>query len=254
MLPVLLNRVSHRRIARVLATDSFTRTVAAGSPLGVTDNGLTWTGGTTNVSIDGAQVVFALSATQTRVYTLSQSYGDSDQRIDFEVPTLPASGTNTLSVVARYASSTVHYRFRATVDSLGVLKVVASYINGGSETLIGSQITTAITVVAGTRYCLRGRIVGNRLQVKTWAAASAEPSAWNYDQTDSTLSAPGDIGMRFAAGAAAMSLYVDNYLARAGTGIIPLRAAGLSDQPFTLQAQDGSILQAQDGSTLQGVA
>jgi hypothetical protein len=251
MLPVLLTRASRRRFARVLATDSFTRTVAAGSPLGVTDNGLTWTGGTTNVSIDGTQLVLALSASQTRPYVLSQSLADSDQRIDFETPALPASGTNTISLVARYTDGTHHYRLRATVDSAGLLRVVASYINGGSETLIGSQVSVA-TIAVGDRWCLRGRIVGTRLQVKAWAAATAEPSTWNYDQTDATHAGPADIGMRFAAGAAAMSLYVDNYIARAGTGIIPLRAAGLGDQLFYVLDSSGNHVTTGAGDRIKG--
>lgn len=69
-----------------------------------------------------------------------------------------------------------------------------------------------------TDYGFRFRVVGDRIQARVWAG-STEPSTWQVDLTDTTITGAGAVGLRVFAGAAAVShsLDWDNIVVTNGT-------------------------------------
>jgi hypothetical protein len=83
---------------------------------------------------------------------------------------------------------------------------------------VQSPLTTAVGdrsygFAEGIEYSLRYRIVGSSVGVKIWPSAQVEPSAWDYQATDATISASGAWGIAAGAGSAAINhnFYVDNF-------------------------------------------
>lgn len=86
-----------------------------------------------------------------------------------------------------------------------VSKVVAAVQTGLSS-------VTSFAYSTGTQYSARFYVVGTAVKFRIWVAASAEPSTWNYQTTDSTITAAGYTGFSLSGGNAASSsnFFLDN--------------------------------------------
>lgn len=112
------------------------------------------------------------------------------------------------------------YRLRLGRDHLILEKVIAF-----SYTALGEGPTGQIT--EGVQYTLRFRAVGSSLQARMWAAGGTEPSSWQIDVTDASITS-GYLGVEAAGGAAASATYVyfDNLAITDGTTTTPDAGSG----------------------------
>lgn len=87
--------------------------------------------------------------------------------------------------------------YLARLDFTGTQTVILTLRKrvAATETLLIQQ-TTDLTHVADARYAMRFQVVGTTLRAKAWAVAQREPSMWQVETTDTSLSAAGQIGMR----------------------------------------------------------
>lgn len=181
--------------------DAFTRSVAAGG-WGTADSGQTWAAlGTTTASyysVDGSEGLVSPTANGTNIFGIDAggSFADGDVLMDVMVDSLP-TGTeafNTGIGIRTQASSPEQNYYRARLllaAGVGTPTVELATVVANAATVIGSANAGAGTYTAGTWWRIRFRAVGSHLQVRAWPAASAEPSTWDVDVTDSTWASGG---------------------------------------------------------------
>ncbi|MCL2422816.1 MAG: PKD domain-containing protein, partial [Micrococcales bacterium] len=75
-------------------------------------------------------------------------------------------------------------------------------------TAIGQAASAGLTVESGEQLQLRLRVVGSTVQGKVWQVGSPEPSAWLIQVNDTSLTAPGSVGLGAYTGASAAPLPV----------------------------------------------
>ena len=66
---------------------------------------------------------------------------------------------------------------------------------------MGTEVFTGVTATPSTLLAYRFTLVGSHLQANVWDAATAEPSTWLTDLNDTTITAPGNVGLRAFTGA-----------------------------------------------------
>lgn len=96
----------------------------------------------------------------------------------------------------------------------------------GTQTRV-AQFTFGPAWVANTSQMVRFQAIGNTIQIKWWAPASAEPATWGYTVTDTSLSAAtGSVWMAMFSGstATARSVSLDNLVLT--NGAAPATGAG----------------------------
>ncbi|WGD41335.1 NlpC/P60 family protein [Streptomyces cathayae] len=99
-----------------------------------------------------------------------------------------------------------NYRARLSFVTSGAVQLrVEKEVKDVVTQLTTSALTLATGVPAGTDWTIRVRREGSRIRVKAWASASAEPSKWLVDVTDSDLGA-GRVGLRALANQGCTSL------------------------------------------------
>lgn len=190
-------RLRMRTTTAVLFQDTFTRTVASG--FGTNDSGITYnyySGTTADLSVNGTtgrishpSVNVLRMAISNAVYTIR----DSDTVFDFSVPALATGAALSIGVQARYQ------------DSLNSLWCSAELLVGGNMQVgVRQQVAGVFTDVAfsgtvgtysaGVLTRLRVQIVGDRIRMRAWPAASAEPAAWQLDTRQTTFLGAGRHG------------------------------------------------------------
>ena len=187
-----------------LATDSFTRTLAAG--LGAADNGGDWTitGSAANYSVGGG--VGSLKATAgatVNAYLSGVSLLDTDMLVTTTLQQ-DATGSGAYTSVIGRRVGTDDYRARIKILSTGVVQL---QLMRGATTLKAQNIA-GLTYATGTALQLRVQVAGSApttIRAKVWAFGSPEPAAWQTSVTDSTaaMQTAGAVGLAFYLGSTA---------------------------------------------------
>ncbi len=181
---------------RVLAADSFGRTVTGG--LGSADQGGAWTtsGSAAAWSVGGGRAVLTAAPGQTLTAVLpSVSSTDTEAAATLVLPRLPAAGTSVYpGLVGRRVGSAV-YLGRVVVGSTGSVMV---QVMVGTSSLAHARLP--LTLAPDVPLRLRVEVTGTgptTLRARAWPAATAEPATWHVSATDGTaaLQAPGTAGL-----------------------------------------------------------
>ncbi|MGJ3560637.1 hypothetical protein ACR6C2_27830 [Streptomyces sp. INA 01156] len=104
-----------------------------------------------------------------------------------------------------YQDTRNNYRARLSFVTSGAVQLRVEKEVKDVVTQLTSALTLATGVPAGTDWTIRVRREGSRIRVKAWASASAEPSKWLVDVTDSDFGA-GRVGLRALANQGCTSL------------------------------------------------
>lgn len=174
-----------------IASDSFTRTVAAGS-WGAMTSGQTWTlvpntGSTSNYSVTTNRGRIAPSVTGDDLFAVvTTGYADHEVTGLVRNESSPASGTVRVGVTARYTDANNHYIAEmqvntATEVTLRIIKRVS-----GSASVVAS-VGTGLLNPGGFFQTMRFRVIGSTLQARIWPEGTTEPIGWNITVTDTDL-------------------------------------------------------------------
>lgn len=198
-----LGRNTPVRVAIRTAKDAFGRTVSNG--WGSADVGGAW-------SISGTAADFAVgsgvathtigSATSFRLsYLAGQLYRDADVSVTVSVPFSNVTGGNIepANLVVGGLSTTDYFMATVKVTSAEVVTVGITHYDG---TVVVADTTVTGLTFTGQQLKVRFQLDGQTLRAKVWAAASAEPYAWNVEARSNALfaRAAGWVGVRSGLG------------------------------------------------------
>jgi PKD repeat protein len=214
--------VAPASVPSVLATDTFTRTLA--NAWGSADLGGAWAvqGTAANyrtTGTAGAQHVTAAGGNDTAYLSgVKNSAFDITTRVS---STAAGSATNSwVTVVLRKVSTNNEYRLRVRFSSVGVLVAPVMLAGSSATTLIGSEVFAG-AYAPNTFYRVRVRVSGTNpttISAKVWPDGTPEPSAWLFTRTDSTvgLQAAGVTGLNSyrAASSTPVDFVFDDYVVR----------------------------------------
>ncbi|MFJ2432979.1 hypothetical protein ACIOWM_07175 [Streptomyces anulatus] len=191
----------------VVATWDNIRATAVELGWGTSTSGHTWTrsgGSATEYTVDGRRGLIALtSADSSRRIITGPTLADTDIRAAMTVPVVAATDSIDMAVMSRHQDSGTYYHAvlhchaDATID-VRIRKVVA-----GTYTTLSISALLPGTYAAGDTYWVRFQTTGTNLQARGWKDGTAEPGTWQATATDSSITAPGQTGVR-------MNLQVNN--------------------------------------------
>jgi len=186
----------------VYVDDTFARTVSNGwgsAPVGGT---YTITGTAADFSVgSGRGSMTTPSAGSLRSTLIGPSVADVD--ISFSVAAnKTATGTHQFVYAVARRNGNNEYRAKMRFDTDGNVYVGASTVINNAETNIGNMVVVpGLSHPANAIIHLRAQVSGanpTTIRVRAWADGSAEPSTWNYTQTNSnaSLQGAGLLGLR----------------------------------------------------------
>jgi hypothetical protein len=196
-----------------LASDSFTRNVSNG--LGSADRGGAYTlsGVATQYAVNGSQASITPSAVSVMTLgTLANIGVNVDMTIVVSASgALTAGTTARASAVARHTDVNNYYSalVQTTADTnatiLGFQKTVA-----GVETVLGT-VAIPNTMNNSTQLKVRFLVQGTLLKAKAWSVYNPEPTYWQIETTDTSLTTGTGVGFAARSGTlASNTLLFDN--------------------------------------------
>jgi hypothetical protein len=176
-----------------LATDTFTRTVAASS-WGNADTGGAWTlfaDSGSSWSVNGTQGVVSFGTAGRGAYNRLGSVSDTSTEVygELTVPALPVGGSVFSHISPRSISeaangTTTAYKITSSITTAGAVNLGIS-VNGASVANAG----TILTAVAGDVLAYRTQAFGTSpttIRGRVWKKGATEPTTWQVNTTDST--------------------------------------------------------------------
>lgn len=167
-------------------TDTFTRITA--NSWGAADTGQAWTtngGAAPDFNVTGTVGTISVTATASdRFVTLDTLAVDQDISVVLGTNTLPTGAGTQYGLTGRWTDANNHYiGYAAVAVTTGAITAVLAKRVAGTLTVVGS-VATGLTIA--TDATVRLRLCGDRVQLKIWLTATAEPTAWNLDLNDVT--------------------------------------------------------------------
>lgn len=148
------------------------------------DTAQTWALTGTAANFDAAGgfgTIAATSATTTYLAAMAGTWGDAEVHWTNAYSTATITGTGTgvnVGAWLHYVDASNSYVVLTTVAPSGAQSLVILSIVGGVQTTLAS---TALPTYTGANRRFRVRINGNRIRVRSWLSAAAQPSTWDLD-------------------------------------------------------------------------
>ena len=178
-------------------SDAFTRVTASG--WGTADTGQAWStsgGSASDYSTSGTQGLHSVGSVNSSRYTLvAAPSADVDLRVEVATSALATGGPQYAHLAARHADVNNNYCARVAFNTDQTLTLVLQRRVGGSQVDLTSLVVPG-THAASTFFVLRFQVKGAVLRAKCWQLAEVEPGPWQVTVTDSSHSAPGQVGVR----------------------------------------------------------
>lgn len=183
--------------APALITDTFTRVVAAG--WGTADTGQAWT------STGGLAADYSVTGTRGQ-HAVPTVNVDRLSTVAMTTPNARAQVTMIPGAVATVDSFEMQLRLRADVANLNFYRILLSFDATGNvdlffqkrvagvATTLGSS-ANAFAYIATTQFNAVLEVWGSQIRAKVWDASTPEPAAWTFTVTDTSLSAPDQLGL-----------------------------------------------------------
>lgn len=196
---------------------------------------------------------------------LDEQITDVDVRCTARFDKVPTGQACSFALTFGYVSTQNHYRARLSFLTSGAVEMRLEKEVDNDVTALGTAVTQATGVQAGSDWTIRVRRESTRIQAKAWPSASAEPSSWAFDLTGSTPSlTKGRVGLRALANEGCTSLPVRLSVSRlevdaANWAVLPTVAHGdwvrLLPEPFdgTWTAELEQTIRGWAGSTVPDV-
>lgn len=166
---------------------------------GSADIGGTWTntGGVAgNFDVAGGVGTHTLTTTTpSRRSYLTALHADFDVYAKIACSAVPTGGSLYGSLMGRYIDGNNLYWARLEFTTGSEINLTIRKLVAAAETQLGSY-NTRLTFSAGTYYRLRFQAQGTTLRARMWEAGTAEPTNWQIEVTDSSLTSAGSIGCR----------------------------------------------------------
>ncbi|MFG2132773.1 NlpC/P60 family protein [Streptomyces sp. NPDC048751] len=122
---------------------------------------------------------------------------DVDARCTARFDKVPTGQACSFALTFGYGSTQNHYRARLSFLTSGAVELRLEKEVSNDVTSLATSVTLATGVPAGTDWTIRVRREGTRIQAKAWQSASAQPSSWTFDVTDTTPTlTKGRVGLR----------------------------------------------------------
>lgn len=166
----------------VQRADTFARANVSGG-WGTATDGNAWNvgAGSSTLSVTSDEGIIA-SSSASSFLTLGGSLATADGEALFRFAR--ADTTNTIGTLLRWTDSNNFYL--SFLDGSGNLKLYKKV--AGTATVINAL---TFSTTANTFYWMRFRVQGTTLEQRVWQDGTAEPSAWTYSATDTSLSGSG---------------------------------------------------------------
>jgi len=198
------NRLTWTSYASLVATDTFTRSVANG--WGTADTGGAWTmsgGAASDYSVSGTEGAISLNTVNVpRIGTLPLVVHDVDIRLDKIVlggGITPAGAPITMGLIARSTSTITFYGARLVMATANTVALEIDKTVGGVRTSLATSATIPNVTPGGTAFSMRFQVIGNMLRAKAWDrqnGLATEPTGWLVTAFDGVLGASGAVGVR----------------------------------------------------------
>ncbi|MER6289437.1 NlpC/P60 family protein [Streptomyces sviceus] len=122
---------------------------------------------------------------------------DVDVRCTGRFDKVPTGQACSFALTFGYGSTQNHYRARLSFLTSGAVEMRLEKEVNNTVSSLATAVALATGVPTGTDWTIRVRREGARIQAKAWQSASAEPSSWAFDITDSTPTlTKGRVGVR----------------------------------------------------------
>ncbi|MFJ1895853.1 NlpC/P60 family protein [Streptomyces sp. NPDC088115] len=158
--------------------------------------------------VPGTGVITLTSANASRHASLrDDKITDVDVRSVARFDKVPTGQACSYALSFGYQDTRNSYRARLSFLTTGAVELRVEKEVADAVTQLASSLTLATGVPAGTDWTIRVRREGSLIQVKAWRSASAEPSAWAVEVSDSTF-AQGRVGLRALANSGCTNLPV----------------------------------------------
>lgn len=189
-------------VGGAVARDDFGRTLASG--LGSADVGGAWTmnGGSTNFAVgSGAgQWKMPQAGAGPAAYLRGVSSTNASTTAVFSLNKASSGGPAYASLVGRSIAGQGEYRAKLRFDVGGAVTLYTTRVVGSTETVLSQMVLPGVSYRANDQLRVKVEVAGTSptaVRVKAWAAAAAEPAAWQISSSDSTaaLQTAGGIGV-----------------------------------------------------------
>ncbi|MVO87937.1 hypothetical protein GPA10_25055 [Streptomyces sp. p1417] len=145
----------------------------------------------------GGQALVSMGTINVSRYALIPApSADIDMKMTVGTDRYASGGSQFLALVGRYADASNAYLARLEFNTGRAVNLTLRKRLAGTETLLGITYPTGLTHSPGTRFALRFQIAGSTLRAKAWLAEGIEPTAWQQEVTDTSLTAAGSLGAR----------------------------------------------------------
>ena len=182
--------------------DDFSRTATSSWGSAVPGGAWSISGITSNFAVNGSAATHKLTAVNTSgtARLLSTPLADADVQVRVAADQTPVGSGYWLNVVGRSVSSANEYRARVRFSSTGLFVGAYRVVNGGSSSVMGTEVSTGLAVTPGQFYRVRMNVSGTNpttIKIKVWLDGATEPASWLVTQTDSSASiqAQGTVGL-----------------------------------------------------------
>ncbi|QUI32429.1 poly-gamma-glutamate hydrolase family protein [Streptomyces alfalfae] len=193
----------------------------------------------------GRALVSMGSINVSRYTLIPAPAADVDVQATVATDRYAVGGSHFLALVGRYLDGSNTYLARLEFTTAQDVNLTIRKRVAGAETLLGTTFATGLNHAPGTRFALRFQLSGNTLRARAWLADGIEPTAWQREVVDTSLTAAGSVGMR-------------SILSSSTTGTLPviaswadLRTPGGS-QAFTVtRSVNGVVKPHSSGATVR---
>lgn len=229
-------------------TDNFGRSIQDG--WGKSTSGHMWStsgGEAANYRVVDSAGKHDITTVNSSLRTLMPATKDFDCKVKVATSALSEGSATLVGLVGRYQNANNYYFFRLRYASAPARRPlfmgIQKYING-TATFISNEIDTDINHSPDSYVWLRASIQGNTLRIKLWSEGGKEPSTWQIETTDDSISDAGQVGMR-------------SLVANGNTNTLPLTVSYDSLTLIQLNQSEGDmqlVLQKRINNTLTPIA
>jgi hypothetical protein len=177
-----------------IGADTFARTVNNG--WGSADVGGAWAvSPAASYSVQNGAGTLTTTHGQARDALLN--VGSTDESISGTVrfSLVPDTG-NAFAYVEARRVGTDGYRGTIRVGSNGNVFVQLRKAVNGTESAVANEVATGLNIQSVPALAYRFTVQGNHLQLRVWDASGNEPSGWQTEADDSSISRAGAVGVR----------------------------------------------------------
>jgi hypothetical protein len=144
----------------------------------------------------GVGTVSHSAANTSKFQSLNIAQADGEALITAFFAAVSTGGNQHQSVILRFQDTSNYYRLNGICfSSNSHLQVTPEKVVGAVATSLGTAKDFGV-YTAGAGYKMRLRLTGSHFQGKAWLASGGEPGAWDWDVTDTAISAAGKFAIR----------------------------------------------------------